>query len=159
MSALPKTVSAVVKDSMRGRLQKGRTGMTRRQRRPVLAGNGIVTRPSPHSFRETVARLERAAFAAGATLFGRIDHAANAKAAGLALGPTELLIFGRPDASTPLMHRQRTAGLDLPLKILVWRENGAVWITYNDIGYIALRHSQTDVPDLVAAIHEWFDAV
>jgi uncharacterized protein (DUF302 family) len=50
--------------------------------------------------------------------------------------------------------------LDLPLKILVWRDHeGVVWLTYNDIGYIALRHGATDVADAVAGMHAWFDAV
>ena len=126
----------------------------------TIGGNGIVTRRSSLAFRETVSRLEHAASALGAQLFGRIDHAANAKLLGKALEPTELLIFGRPDASWPLMRDQRTTGLDLPLKILVWRDTeGGVWLTYNDIGYIALRHGATDVADAVAGMHAWFDAV
>ena len=124
-----------------------------------ISGVGIVTRRSPHEFTETVRYLEHAAQAMGAHLFGRIDHAANAKRVGLALEPTELLIFGRPDASTPLLQQRRTAGLDLPLKILVWREGKQVWLAYNDIGFLALRHGATDSPDAVAAMHEWFDAL
>ena len=125
----------------------------------TIGGNGIVTRRSPRPFRETVSRVEQAARAMGAQLFGRVDHAANAKLVGLALQPTELLIFGRPDASVPLMQAQRTTGLDLPLKILVWHDDQGVWLTYNDIAYIALRHGATAVPNAVAAMHEWFDAV
>ena len=125
----------------------------------TIGGNGIVTRRSPHSFRDTVSRVEQAARASGARLFGRVDHAANAKLVGLAMEPTELLMFGRPEASSPLMQDRRTCGLDLPLKILVWRDDYDVWLTYNDIGYIALRHGMNAVPDAVAAMHEWFDAV
>jgi uncharacterized protein (DUF302 family) len=124
-----------------------------------ISGNGVVTRRSPHEFAETVSRLERAASTNGAQLFSRIDHAANAKRVGRALEPTELLIFGRPEASTPLMHQRRTAGLDLPLKILVWRDGDDVWLAYNDIGYLALRHGATDAPDAVVAMYQWFDAV
>ena len=84
----------------------------------------------------------------------------NAKHVLKSLAPTELLIFGRPDASTPLMQIQRTAGLDLPLKALVWREaDGAVWVTYNDIGYIALRHGVEGQRDAIGHVHEWFDGV
>jgi hypothetical protein len=71
--------------------------------RMTIGGNGIVTRRSPLLFRATVSRLEQAASALGAQLFGRIDHAANAKLLGKVLEPTELLLFGRPDASWPLM--------------------------------------------------------
>ena len=126
----------------------------------TIGGNGIVTLRSPLLFRATVSRLEQAASALGAQLFGRIDHAANAKALGKVLEPTELLLFGRPDASWPLMRDQRTTALDLPLKILVWRDSeGGVWLTYNDIGYIALRHGARDVADAVAGMHAWFDEV
>jgi uncharacterized protein (DUF302 family) len=124
-----------------------------------FAGLGVITRRSPRSFRDTVARVEQAARGSGAQLFGRIDHAANAKLIGLALEPTELLIFGRPDASTPLMQASRVAGLDLPLKVLVWREGDEVWVTYNDIGYIALRHGAADASIALTAMHEWFDMV
>jgi uncharacterized protein (DUF302 family) len=142
------------------RIVSDRTGSWRIIRCVVTTtGNGIVTRRSPRSFRDTVSRVEQAARGSGAQLFGRVDHAANAKLAGLAMEPTELLIFGRPDASTPLIQERRTSALDLPLKILVWRDNQDVWLTYNDIGYIALRHGATAVPNAVAAMHAWFDAV
>jgi uncharacterized protein (DUF302 family) len=124
-----------------------------------LAGIGVVTRRSPRSFRDTVVRVEQAARGKGAQLFGRVDHAANAKIIGLALEPTELLIFGRPDVSTPLMQGRRSAGLDLPLKVLVWRDGEGVWLTYNDIGYIALRHDVGDTTMAITAMHEWFDEV
>jgi len=29
-----------------------------------------------------------------------------------------------------------------------------VWITYNDIGYLALRHGATGIADTIAAMHE-----
>lgn len=103
---------------------------------PTIGGNGIVTRLRSRPFRETVSRVEQAARAMGAQLFGRVDHAANAKLVGLALQPSELLIFGRPDANSTLRQDQRTTGLDLPLKILVWPDDQGVWLTYNDIAVI-----------------------
>jgi uncharacterized protein (DUF302 family) len=52
-----------------------------------------------------------------------------------------MLIFGNPKAGTPLMQRAPTAGIDLPLKALVWEEaDGATWIAYNDPRYIIERH-------------------
>jgi len=132
--------------------QKGQRHSTGR-----VSGNGVVLRRSVYSFADTVRRLEQAARAHGAQLFGRIDHAANAKRVGLAIEPMELLLIGRPEASTPLIRSRPTAGLDLPLKVLVWREGNDVWIAYNDIGYIALRHGATDIPDAVAAMYAWFE--
>jgi uncharacterized protein (DUF302 family) len=74
-------------------------------------------------------------------IFARIDHAAGAKQAGLALRPTELLIFGNAKGGTPLMQLQPTIGIDLPLKVLAWEDGaGKVWLGYNDPGWLAARH-------------------
>jgi uncharacterized protein (DUF302 family) len=51
------------------------------------------------------------------------------------------LIFGNPKAGTPLMQSVPTAGLDLPLKALVWEDAaGQTRIAYNDPQYIIQRH-------------------
>jgi uncharacterized protein (DUF302 family) len=74
-------------------------------------------------------------------VFARIDHAAGAAQAGLALGPTEVLIFGNAKAGTPLMQSNQTIGIDLPLKALVWQDaSGKVWLSYNEPSWIARRH-------------------
>ena len=78
--------------------------------------------------------------AAGLKIAARIDHEANAKSVGLDLAPTVLFIFGNPKAGTLLMEKQRTAGIDLPLKILMWDDNGKIKVAYNDPAYIARRH-------------------
>jgi uncharacterized protein (DUF302 family) len=60
---------------------------------------------------------------------------------GLALRPTELLIFGNAAAGTPLMQAAQTIGIDLPLKVLAWEDaSGRVWLSYNDPGWLAQRH-------------------
>lgn len=98
-----------------------------------MAGHGSVA--------EVAARLAAAVIAAGLTVFDRIDHGANAAAAGLELRPTELLIFGNPRAGTALMQDRQTAGLDLPFRALVWEdEAGSVWLTYPEPTSLARRH-------------------
>jgi uncharacterized protein (DUF302 family) len=75
------------------------------------------------------------------TVMARIDHAAAAAKAGLALRPTEVLIFGNAKAGTPLMQAVQTLGIDLPLRALVWEdEAGRVWLTYNDPASLARCH-------------------
>ena len=77
-------------------------------------------------------------------LYDRVSagvHAAGATSAGLELRPTTLVVFGNPVAGTPLMQAVQTAGIDLPLKALVWQDaQGAVHLTYNDPVWIAARH-------------------
>ena len=58
----------------------------------------------------------------------------------LDLAPTVLFIFGNPKAGTGLIEKERSVGIDLPLKILVWDDKGKVKIAYNDPTYIARRH-------------------
>ena len=102
---------------------------------------GLVTVHSRNPVKQTVDRLEAALTAAGVTVFARIDHAAGAASVGMALRPTELLIFGNPKAGTPLMQKAQTLGIDLPLKALVWEdERGKTWLGYNDPVWLAARH-------------------
>jgi uncharacterized protein (DUF302 family) len=102
---------------------------------------GLVTIASHHTVKETIDRLVAGLGAKGITVFARVDHAAGAAAAGMPLRPTELLIFGHPKTGTPLMQINQTSGIDLPLKVLGWQdEAGKVWLSYNDVGWVARRH-------------------
>lgn len=103
---------------------------------------GTVKIKSRVSFTETVAKLEAAIEANPALkIVAKIDHAANAKAAGQALRPTVLFIFGNPLLGTPLMAASQTVALDLPLKMIVFDdEKGSVFVVYNDPAFIAERH-------------------
>jgi uncharacterized protein (DUF302 family) len=106
-----------------------------------VPAHGLVTVSSPHGPEETLNRLEAELASRGLTVFARIDHAARAEAAGLALQPTELLIFGNARGGTPLMQAARTIGVDLPLRILVWQDAARdTWLTYNDPRWLARRH-------------------
>ena len=54
---------------------------------------------------------------------------------------TKLLIFGSPNAGTPLMLASPSTALDLPLKILVSEDNQrSVWISYNNPRFLRQRH-------------------
>jgi len=71
-------------------------------------------------------------------VFARIDHAQGANEVGLALRPTELLIFGNAKGGTPLMQARQTIGIDLPLKALAFGDaDGTVWLCYNDPAWLA----------------------
>jgi len=123
-----------------------------------MSDNGLVTLASAHDFATTLARLTAALTAKGITIFGQVDHAAGAAGVGLALRPTTLVMFGNPKGGTPLMQVAQTAGIDLPLKALVWQdEGGAVRLSYNDPAWIAARHglgaaAQPAVAGLSAAL-------
>jgi uncharacterized protein (DUF302 family) len=102
--------------------------------------DGLVVIDSANTMAETEKRLTAALDAAGLKVAARIDHEANAKSVGLDLAPTVLFIFGNPKAGTLLIEKDRTVGIDLPLKILIWDDKGKIKIAYNDPAYIARRH-------------------
>ena len=102
---------------------------------------GIVDRPSPHSVDQTVERLEALLRQKGIRLFALIDHGGEAAKVGMKMPPTKLLIFGKPQAGTPLMLAAPRIALDLPLKILVWEDaEGQVWVSANSAAYLRERY-------------------
>jgi uncharacterized protein (DUF302 family) len=114
---------------------------------------GLIEAESPLDAKTTLDRLQAALSAAGIPLFGRIDHAAAASGAGLDLRPTTVLIYGNPQAGTKLMQIDQRAGIDLPLKILVWTDElNVTHVAYNDPTWIASRYGITaeDAPVLGA---------
>ena len=116
----------------------------------AFAGEALVSVKSSYGAKETADRVERLAKERGMTLFNRIDHAEGARKAGLELRPTEVLIFGNPKGGTPLMICEQTAGIDLPLKMLVWEDgNGAVRIGYSDPEVLKARHGITGCDEVL----------
>ena len=106
-----------------------------------MSDDGLVTIESNHSVTDTIDRVAASLAAKGIAVFARIDHAAGAASVDMPLRPTELLIFGNPSAGTPLMQSRQSIGIDLPLKVLGWQdEGGKVWLSYNEIGWLARRH-------------------
>src|ERR1700730_13441451 len=117
------------------------------------ADDDLVTLPSARGVPETVERLTLLLTQKMIQVFADIDHSAGARGAGLSLRPTRLLIFGNPQAGTPLMESRQTIGLDLPLRALVWEdEAGKVWLTYNQPEFLAQRHHVADRDDAVKAL-------
>lgn len=88
------------------------------------------TRRSPHSVDATVERLLRALDRHGVPLLAQIDHGAGAAAAGLQLGDEQVLIFGDAKVGTLLMQTDPSVGYELPLRLLVWDNNGQTMIGY-----------------------------
>jgi uncharacterized protein (DUF302 family) len=101
---------------------------------------GVITAHSRYPVPETVDRLAATVRMAGNTIFARIDHAANAAAAGLTMPPTQVLIFGNGAAGTPLMLASPLLALDLPLRFLVWQADGETRVSWSDPLYYAARY-------------------
>ena len=105
----------------------------------AMADDWIV-KTSPHSVEQTVEKLTMAVEGAGAKVFAVVDHAAGAKKVGAELAPATLVIFGNPAIGTPVMQGNIRAGLDLPLRVLVFEEAGKTTIGYLDPAQLKQRY-------------------
>jgi uncharacterized protein (DUF302 family) len=99
-----------------------------------------VSKGSPWTVDETVSRLEEVIARKGLKLFAVIDHSGEAEAHGLTLRPTKVVVFGSPEAGTPVMAASPLAALDLPLKALVWDDEGSTQVTYTAPAELAARY-------------------
>ena len=116
----------------------------------VAGDQGMINKKSQFSVKVTIDRLENVLRKKGITIVTRWSHHAGAKKAGIALRPTELLIFGNPKMGSHFFTSNQTAGIDLPMKALAWKDKkGQVWLTYNDPTYIANRHGVNNRPAIV----------
>lgn len=106
---------------------------------------GLITKKSHFSVAETLDRLEAVLKKKGIGVAVRWNHGAKANAVNIPLRDTEILIFGNPKIGSHMFTSNQTAGIDLPLKALAWKDaKGDVYLTYNDPDYIAKRHGITD---------------
>jgi uncharacterized protein (DUF302 family) len=104
----------------------------------------IITKPSPRSVPDTVARLSELVSAKGLKLFTVIDHSGEAAAHGLELRDTKVVVFGSPVAGTPVMQAAPLAALDLPLKVLVWDDDGQTRVSYTAPSELGARYRLSD---------------
>lgn len=104
------------------------------------AENWII-KDSAHDVSTTADKLVAAVEAAGAKVFARVDHAAGARSIGAELVPMTLVMFGNPKLGTPILQAAPQAGLDLPIRVLVWDEDGATKIGYVDPQDLKARYS------------------
>jgi uncharacterized protein (DUF302 family) len=126
----------------------------------AIAESGLVTKASKYSTADTVNRLDAILKTSGMTVFARIDHRAEAEKVGLAMPPSQLLIFGNPKGGTPLMVASPTLAIDLPLKALVWEDaSGRVWLSYNAASYLKSRHEVSGKDEAFAALDRALDTM
>ena len=106
-----------------------------------LLANDIIIRESHCSFDQTVANIKDIIRSKGLTLFAVINHSGNAKAVDMNLNDSKMIVFGNAKLGTALMQQDMSVGLDLPLRILVYRDgDGSVKMAYRDGSWIANHH-------------------
>ena len=82
------------------------------------------------------------------SIIKEFDHSQNAASANMTLSPTRIIFFGNPNLGTPLMQENQLAGLDLPQKVLFYKEGDQVFALYNSTEYLASRYGIKGVETL-----------
>jgi uncharacterized protein (DUF302 family) len=103
--------------------------------------DGIIKVKSAYPMAETIAKLKADIASKGIKYFDEIDQAKLAGDAGIKLRPSTLLVFGNPPLGTQFITAKPEAGLDWPVRLLVFEnQQGEVWLAYTDFAWIARRH-------------------
>ncbi len=113
--------------------------------KPVaVSASGVIAQRSAYDVDQTVERLKKDIAAKGIVFFQEIDQQALAGKAGIELRPSVLLTFGNPPLGTQFITANPQAGLDWPVRMLVYRDAaGVVWVAWTDFEWIARRHDVT----------------
>jgi uncharacterized protein (DUF302 family) len=101
----------------------------------------VVTKLSSRSVAETASLFTNLLVSKGLKIFSVIDQSAEARLVGLELRETTLVIFGNPAGGTPVMVASPLSALDLPLKVLVWSDEGQTKVSYTSPDELAVRYS------------------
>jgi uncharacterized protein (DUF302 family) len=103
--------------------------------------DGVIRLQSAYDMSETIDRLKTDIAEKGIKFFDEIDQSKLAADAGIQLALSTLLIFGNPPLGTLFITADPDAGLDWPVRLLVYQDDkGQVWLAYTDFGWIAKRH-------------------
>jgi uncharacterized protein (DUF302 family) len=120
----------------------------------------VISKSSSDSVADSVDRLVELVEARGMKVFVVIDHSGEAARSGLDLRDTKVVIFGSPIAGTPVMQAAPLSALDLPLKVLIWDDDGQTTVSYLDPDALGRRyHLSIELAGRLAGIGPLTDAL
>lgn len=119
----------------------------------------LTVKESKLTVAATIDKLATVLESKGIKPIARVDHAAGAKAAGLDMPPTQVLLFGNPKVGTPLMLANPHIAIDLPMKVVAWQTaDGKVMIGYTAPEVLKARYGIKDKDPLFNAMADALDA-
>lgn len=125
----------------------------------TLCANDIIIKPSDYSVDETIANIKTIVKAKGFGVFAVINHKGNAKMVDMTLNEAKVIIFGNPKIGTRLMQEDIKVALDLPLRVLVFKDDaGQVKVAYRDGSWIKNYHLLKS-DELTNKVNKGLDAI
>lgn len=103
--------------------------------------NSIILKQSSCSVSKTIKNIKTILDKKGLSVFKIVNHQKNARSVNMKMNESKLIIFGNPKLGTSLMKLDMTMGLDLPMKILVYKdENQKVQMAYRNGTWLTGQH-------------------
>jgi len=124
-----------------------------------LFANDIIVKTSGCSVNETVNNLKEVVAKKGLNVFAVINHHGNAKMVDMKLNESKMVVFGNPKLGTALMQQDMLVGLDLPLRVLVYKDtDGKVKMAYRDGSWLANKHI-LNIPKKIEKVNQGMDKI
>lgn len=124
-----------------------------------LFGGDIIIKSSDYSVDDTIDRIKTIVMKKGMDVFAIVDHQENARQVNMKLQPSKVIIFGNPKLGTAVMQQDIAAGLDLPIRILVYEESGGkVEMAYRDGSWLK-EHHNIDASKLINNLNGALDKI
>ncbi|MGO9387254.1 MAG: DUF302 domain-containing protein [Methanobacterium sp.] len=114
----------------------------------------MIINESPYSINETIGRLLKVLVEHDMTIFTIVDHSGGAAQVGLSMPNTKLVIFGNPTGGTAFMLTDANISIDLPLKIVVRKNNGKTELVYQTMEEVASRYQVTELSNSIKKMDE-----
>ncbi|PCI66271.1 MAG: hypothetical protein COB38_10320 [Gammaproteobacteria bacterium] len=116
-------------------------------------GKGMVSFESSYSVAETEQRLIQILKSKDFKIFTRINHSDGAKAVNIKLPETRVVIFGKPQIGSKLMLCSPSVAIDLPQKMLIWKDGHQVKLAFNSPKFLQKRHQMNGCETLLKKIN------
>ena len=124
-----------------------------------LMANDIIVKESCLSVNETTNNIKNLVKEKGLSIFATINHSGNAKMVDMKLNESKMVIFGNAKLGTALMQQDMRVGLDLPLRVLVYKDSdGKVKMAYRDGSWLANKHI-LNAPKKVAKVNKGMENI
>ena len=103
-----------------------------------LYANNITIVESRYGVSQTIHNIKEIVTKKGFGVFAIINHKGNAGMVGMEMQEAKVIIFGNPKAGTKLMKEDILSALDLPLRVLVYRDSPkSVKVAYRKVSTLA----------------------
>jgi uncharacterized protein (DUF302 family) len=91
-------------------------------------------------------------------IIAEVNHSESAKGVEMEIPQSRLIIFGNPKVGTQLMQQNQKIGIDLPMKMLVYDDNGTTKVIYNNASILMNRYEIMQ-PELEEKINDLLNKI